>query len=282
MISKRRLLRPLRLLACGLCFLIAQQQHAVAQRAGETSGLPQVVAHRGLLLHAPENTLSNFRACISMRIGFEFDVARSKDGHLVCMHDDTVDRTTDGTGSVADLTLEELRKLDAGGWFDRRFAGEVVPTVEEIFVLLAQHRGIDVLVAVDLKAAGVEAEVVRLAAQHRVLDRLLFIGRTIVDSEVRDRIRGASDAAQTAVVANSPDEFASAVTTENATWVYFRYLPSPEQTATVKKAGKRSFIAGTTVGGNLPGNWMKAREAQIDAILTDYALELAAELRKPN
>ena len=51
---------------------------------------PLVVAHRGLLRHAPENTLANFRACLELRLGFEFDVARTKDGHLVCIHDDTL------------------------------------------------------------------------------------------------------------------------------------------------------------------------------------------------
>src|SRR5690242_15524939 len=73
-----------------------------------------IVAHRGLLRHAPENTLANFRACLELRLGFEFDVQRTEDGHLVCIHDETVDRTTDGTGTVAGMTLEQLRRLDAG------------------------------------------------------------------------------------------------------------------------------------------------------------------------
>ena len=59
---------------------------------------PLIVAHRGLLLHAPENTLANSRACLELRLGFEFDVEKTKDGHLVCIHDGTVDRTTNGTG----------------------------------------------------------------------------------------------------------------------------------------------------------------------------------------
>ena len=52
---------------------------------------PLIVAHRGLLRHAPENTLANFRACFELRLGFEFDVERTKDGHLVCIHDSTAD-----------------------------------------------------------------------------------------------------------------------------------------------------------------------------------------------
>ena len=144
----------------------------------DASDTPTVVAHRGLTLHAPENTLASFRACLELRIGFEVDVQRSKDGHLVCIHDDTVDRTTDGTGKVSDLTLAELKTLDAGSWFDSAFLGEQVPTLDEVFETLSRypHR---VLIAMDLKAADVEEDVVNLATQHRVLDRLLFIGRTI-------------------------------------------------------------------------------------------------------
>src|SRR5262245_49130028 len=95
---------------------------AAAEPQARTS--PFVVAHRGLLKHAPENTVANFRACLNLRIGFEVDVRRAKDGTLVCVHDDTVDRTTDGKGSVASLTADELAKLDAGGWFGDPFRGE--------------------------------------------------------------------------------------------------------------------------------------------------------------
>jgi glycerophosphoryl diester phosphodiesterase len=117
---------------------------------------PLIVAHRGLLRHAPENTLANFRACLELGLGFEFDVQKTRDGHLVCIHDDTVDRTTNGRGKLAEMTLDELRRLDAGSWFDPRFAGERVPTVEEVLKLIAEYKQHDVLIAVDLKAADVE------------------------------------------------------------------------------------------------------------------------------
>src|ERR1700709_498092 len=93
--------------------LVTAGSHSVA--AGPR---PLVVAHRGLLRHAPENTLANFRACLELRLGFEFDVQATKDGQLVCIHDSTVDRTTNGTGKVADLTLSAIRGFDAGSWFD--------------------------------------------------------------------------------------------------------------------------------------------------------------------
>jgi glycerophosphoryl diester phosphodiesterase len=241
---------------------------------------PLIVAHRGLLHHAPENTLSNFRACLELRLGFEFDVMRTKDGELVCIHDDSVDRTTDGTGRVADLTLEEIRRLDAGSWFDPKFAGEKVPTVDEVFRLVAEYREHDVLIAVDLKAAGVEQDVVRLAEKHQVLGKLLFIGRTITEPAVRQNIRDASPKARTAAVANDAEEFAQAVSDTGAGWVYVRFLPSSEQVETARRAGKPIFIAGSTVGGHLPENWKRAAEVGIDAILTDFPMELAKVLRQ--
>jgi glycerophosphoryl diester phosphodiesterase len=240
---------------------------------------PLVVAHRGLLLHAPENTLANFRACLELRLGFEFDVRTTKDGHLVCVHDEDVTRTTDGTGKVADRTLAEVRRLDAGRWFDAAFAGEKVPTVDEVLALVGEYRRHDVLIAVDLKAAGVEAGVVRLAEKHKVLDRLLFIGTTIETAAVRDRLKAAAAAARTAVVANAADEFAAALGGANGDWVYFRYLPSEKEAAAVRAAGKRSFIAGTAVSGRVPANWRRAAAVGLDGVLTDYPLDLRAELR---
>ncbi|QDU92643.1 glycerophosphodiester phosphodiesterase [Lignipirellula cremea] len=241
---------------------------------------PLIVAHRGLLQHAPENTLANFRACFELRLGFEFDVQRTKDGSLVCIHDKTVNRTTNGTGNVAELTLEEIRQLDAGSWFDPKFAGEKVPTVEEVLKLIADHGQTEVLIAVDLKADAVQEEVVRMASQHKILHRLLFIGTTISDSFVRQDIRAASQAAQTAVVANKAGEFADALGTTEGDWVYFRFLPTGKQIEAVHQAGKRAFIAGATVSGNIPENWQQAAEAGIDGILTDYPMELAALLRR--
>lgn len=168
---------------------------------------PHVVAHRGLLRHAPENTLANFRACLELRLGFEFDVAMTLDGHLVCIHDDTVERTSDGTGEVAELTLDQIRRLDAGTWFDTKFAGEKIPTIDEVLKLVCEYRQHDLLIAVDLKAEGVEEQVVRLAEKHDVLHRMLFIGRTISEPEVRSALKRASAKAQTAVVTNNVKDF---------------------------------------------------------------------------
>lgn len=89
------------------------------------------IGHRGNPLFAPENTVASFRACSNKADLVECDVRVSSDGYLVIMHDPTVDRTTDGTGAVASLTLAQLKALDAGSWFSPEFAGERIPTLEE-------------------------------------------------------------------------------------------------------------------------------------------------------
>ncbi|HVB57501.1 MAG TPA: glycerophosphodiester phosphodiesterase family protein [Candidatus Acidoferrales bacterium] len=94
---------------------------------------PWVIAHRGASGHAPENTLAAFQRAVELGATFiETDLRLTRDGRFVAIHDRTLTRTTDGRGAVRDFTLDELRKLDAGSWFDRSFAGERIPTLEEI------------------------------------------------------------------------------------------------------------------------------------------------------
>lgn len=99
---------------------------------------PLVIAHRGDTAAGPENTLPAFAAAIDAgAAGIELDVHPSREGALVVHHDYYLDRTTNGAGLVSDHTLAELRALDAGAWFDEKFAGEAIPTLEEVLSLAA-------------------------------------------------------------------------------------------------------------------------------------------------
>ena len=90
-------------------------------------------AHRGASADAPENTLVGFVAAEAAGAdGIELDVHLSRDGVPVVIHDERVERTTDGRGAVSELRLGELRRLDAGSWFSPRFAGEPIPVLEEV------------------------------------------------------------------------------------------------------------------------------------------------------
>jgi glycerophosphoryl diester phosphodiesterase len=102
----------------------------------------QVLAHRGASAYAPENTLAAFRLAIEQRADWlELDVQQTKDGQLVVFHDLRMERTSNGHGALRDLTLEQVQQLDAGSWYGPQFAGERIPTFEEV-VALAQANGI--------------------------------------------------------------------------------------------------------------------------------------------
>jgi glycerophosphoryl diester phosphodiesterase len=134
------------------------------------------IAHRGASGTFPENTLSAFRAAIDAGADMcELDVQLTRDGAVIVVHDDTVERTTDGTGEVAKLTLEEIKRLDAGVKFknltpnpfprgkgDRKRGGggviERVPTLDEVFDVVGGKCGLNI----ELKAAGVENQVAQI------------------------------------------------------------------------------------------------------------------------
>lgn len=132
--------------------------------------------HRGYSAARPENTLAAFAAALEAGAdGVELDVNLSADGRLVVVHDETLERTTDGTGPVAARTMEELRALDAGAWFDPRFAGERLSTLEEVLDLL----GGKTLVNIEIKP---EACRVRAGASVERLVLDLVCARGLRDS----------------------------------------------------------------------------------------------------
>ncbi|MEJ7839936.1 MAG: glycerophosphodiester phosphodiesterase family protein [Thermomicrobiales bacterium] len=93
------------------------------------------IAHRGASAYAPENTASAFDLAISMQAdAIETDVQCTRDGYLILFHDTLLDRSSDGSGPVTDMTLEQIRQLDIGLWFDKRFTGARILTLQEALV----------------------------------------------------------------------------------------------------------------------------------------------------
>jgi glycerophosphoryl diester phosphodiesterase len=150
-----------------------------ARESMAPTGAPVIaVGHRGTRKFAPENTIAAFEKAIAIGArAVEMDVRTTKDGEFVVMHDARVDRTTDGSGRVADMTLAEVRSLDAGSWFGPAFAGEKVPTLREALRALKGRAAIDI----DFKD-GPDDSAARIAA---ILDEEGFNDGSLVTVFVR-------------------------------------------------------------------------------------------------
>jgi glycerophosphoryl diester phosphodiesterase len=132
--------------------------------------------------HAPENTLASFEVALELGADvLELDVHLSRDGQVVVIHDERLERTTDGRGLVGDYSVAELRRLDAGRWFHQRFEGQRVPTLDEV---LAWFVGCDAAarayLAIEIKNGpvfydGIEAKTLELLERYRVRQRTLVI-----------------------------------------------------------------------------------------------------------
>ena len=135
-----------------------------------------IFGHSGAQAYAPSNTLPAFLLAAEKGAhGTELDVHRSKDGHPVCLHDFTVDASTNGTGRVADLTLEELKALDAGSWFSQDFAGEKIPTLDEVFEAIGQKLFINVEIkSITEETDGIEQCVADCILRHDMSERVFI------------------------------------------------------------------------------------------------------------
>ncbi|MGK0367248.1 MAG: glycerophosphoryl diester phosphodiesterase [Thermoproteota archaeon] len=126
----------------------------------------KIMAHRGGAAEAPENTLFAFERAFKLGVAaVECDVHLSSDGELIVIHDETVDRTTNGVGKVKDLTLAQIKKLDAG-------SGECVPTLDELFNLVQKYNG---QLMIEIKSGGCEEAVIKAIKKYDYFDHTMVI-----------------------------------------------------------------------------------------------------------
>ena len=132
---------------------------------GNELHFPRIIGHRGVLGHAPENTRAGFHRAVLFGLRWvEFDVALTRDNVPVLLHDETVNRTTNGKGKLAEMTAAALRELDAGAWKAKEFAGERVPTLMEAFDTL---RSLGLGANIEIKpTSGREAETGAVVARQ--------------------------------------------------------------------------------------------------------------------
>lgn len=146
-----------------------------------------ILAHRGYSAKYPENTLIAFEEAAKLDVwGVEFDVHLTKDHQLVVIHDEKINRTSNGKGFVKDMTLEELREFDFGAWFAPEFSGQQIPTLAEVLNVYksTQHQinieiksdifeypGIEALIASEIHAFGLEQRVILSSFNHESIAR---------------------------------------------------------------------------------------------------------------
>jgi glycerophosphoryl diester phosphodiesterase len=224
------------------------------------------IAHRGASGYAPENTFAAFRRAVAMGAGFiETDLQLSRDARLVALHDATVNRTTNGQSAVHDMTLAELRRLDAGSWFGSEFAGERIPTIEEILEFAKKH---DVVFYLEMKPSG------SWGGEHALISALRESGeiaRTVVisfDPAILAGVRKIEPTLMTGLLFDGQisDPLAKAIEIGARQIAVRGDLVTPRL---LKEARARDLqVVCWTV--NHPGHMRLLVEAGVDGIISDY------------
>jgi glycerophosphoryl diester phosphodiesterase len=235
-----------------------------------------VVAHRGASGHAPENTLAAFRRAVELGAAFiETDLQISRDAHIVVIHDDRLDRTTTGRGPVREHTLAELRELDAGSWYDSQFAGERIPTLEEVLELSGQSDivlyleikpgapwGVEQAVVGALRSAGETTRAVVLSFEAATLATVRRLEPTLMTGYLYDR--------------RQPDAVQRALELGARQLAPRGDLVTPELVAEARRNGLQ--VVTWTI--NRPEHMRAFAAVGVDGIMTDYPDRLIAVLRE--
>lgn len=211
-----------------------------------------VWAHRGRNRIAPENTMSAFLAALDAGDkGIELDVALSADDQPIVIHDDTVDRTTDGTGAVAAMNFKELRSLDAGAWFDSRFAAERLPDLSEV---LSEVRG-RALLNIEFKSSAwnenpnisVDTIVMEMVARSGMEEEILY---SSFSRRCLERVRQVDSNARIGVLAHRGEDIRDVMAFAQKIGAYSIH-PNTHDVKTVMRSGLnrwKCFVYPYTVG----------------------------------
>jgi glycerophosphoryl diester phosphodiesterase len=229
-----------------------------------------VIAHRAGKALAPENTLAAIRNAIQLGVDYvELDIRATRDGNLVIMHDRSVDRTTNGTGNVRDLTLEEIRRLDAGSKYSPKFTGEKVPTFDEVLELCHDR----VYIYVDHKEAPTQ----------QVYDSVRKYGmekQVVVYNDPNDLLEWKRIAPHIPVMPSLPDEFRR----QGGVADFYKILPAEVLDGHLLEWNKGLVDQAHAVGAKVyvdvmgqtdhPDGYRNAMEMGVDGMQTDHPEQL--------
>ena len=236
----------------------------------------EIIGHRGFAARAPENTLASIEAALTAGArAVEFDVHVASCGTPVVIHDETLDRTTDGEGPVLRQSIEQLRTLDAGAWFDPEFAGERIPTLTEALDHVAgrAHH-----IYPELKGIREPSDVdrmVRIVHDREMSDRTTFIS---IDWSLLERVRAQDATIRIGfIVVNADlfDEALSLAAADPAAILDLNHEIALDEPSVVRRANDEAVdIVTWTV--NEPEQATRLRRAGVTGFTTDHVDRLLA------
>lgn len=260
------MMKYIRFLQVYLCWFFLPQLSIAAD--------PILIAHRGMLRYAPENTLPAFSVCLDLRIGFELDIRTTKDGELVIIHDDTLQRTTNGSEkSIRDITWAEVQRLDAGGWFDAAFDKTRIPSLEQTFQLIKSRKQGETIIALNIKQLNPDGEqkLVDLIEKYNLFDECFAFDQSAEMSKRLKRLNPRIRIGQ-----NVNRQSIDGRLKENVLDVFLlTFSAKKEEIDRLKKHGKQVLFnfGGSGETRRNPAVWKQIRAAGVEGMLTDYPLE---------
>ena len=234
------------------------------------------IAHRGASGHAPENTLAAFRRAVAQGVTFiETDLHLTRDVHFVAIHDEDVRRTTGAQGSIHEMTVAEVRRLDAGSWFASEYIGERIPTLEEILEFARRN---DVVFYLELKPSGFwggEHALISALRESNEIRRVVVIS---FDPRILSGLRQIEPTLMTGLLyeGQTKNPFEKAVEIGARQLAVRGDLVTPNF---LQQARKRDLqVVCWTI--NSPAHMRLLVAAGVDGIMTDYPDRLLATLKK--
>lgn len=236
-----------------------------------------IYAHRGSSGTHPENTLAAFREAARLPIyGVEFDVHLTKDGQLVIIHDEAIDRTSSGSGFVKDMTLTELREFDFGSWFSEDCKGESIPTLEEVlYIFKKTNHHINIELKSDVfRYDGMEEQVLALIRSFQLEKRVLI---SSFNHEAIQKVKQLQPDLETAVLfMEAPVDPLDYVRKISAEALHL-YLPEAFRPSTMKTIEDGGIVRVFTV--NTKEHVDALKEIGVHAVFTNFPEEILSYVR---
>lgn len=242
---------------------------------------PWIIAHRGFRARYPENTLIAFQAALDAGVTMiELDVTHTRGGKLVVMHDITLDRTTNGQGAVNGYFIKELKKLDAGSWFNPVFAGQQIPELEEVLDLVLGKALINIEIkpnsaGIPHPSDAVERQVVAMVNRKKAHDAVLI---SSFDRAILEKTKLLENPPALALISRDPADSATMTFCRRLkifSWHPNYAIVSHEQVNLMHSAGIRVF----PYNADTPAEVKRMFDMQVDGIISNDPLFVMDWLR---